>query len=150
MSKVKVIFRMKDSEYTRSYQSPRVAFREVYKYLEGADSDPFRMAMYCDPDDLPRTFHKAIDVPYNPLKKKTKAGFYNSQAWRKLRMEALDFYGRRCVACGASARYGADLHVDHIKPRSKYPDLELELDNLQILCENCNRGKMADYEEDWR
>jgi hypothetical protein len=37
------------------------------------------------------------------------------------------------------------LHVDHIKPVSKYPELKLEFDNLQILCENCNLGKSNIY-----
>jgi hypothetical protein len=33
------------------------------------------------------------------------------------------------------------LHVDHVKPRSKYPELALDLDNLQILCAACNTRK---------
>jgi hypothetical protein len=42
------------------------------------------------------------------------------------------------------------MHVDHIKPRSKYPDLELSRQNLQVLCEDCNLGKSNKYEDDWR
>lgn len=42
------------------------------------------------------------------------------------------------------------MHVDHIKPRSKYPALELVLSNLQVLCEDCNLGKLAHDETDWR
>jgi 5-methylcytosine-specific restriction endonuclease McrA len=42
------------------------------------------------------------------------------------------------------------MHVDHIKPRSKYPALELAEDNLQVLCELCNIGKSNTNETDWR
>lgn len=40
--------------------------------------------------------------------------------------------------------------MDHIKPRSKYPHLELVFNNLQILCKNCNQGKSNIDETDWR
>ena len=33
------------------------------------------------------------------------------------------------------------IHVDHIKPRSKYPKLALDQSNLQPLCETCNLKK---------
>ncbi|RYZ77711.1 MAG: hypothetical protein EOP05_00795 [Proteobacteria bacterium] len=46
-------------------------------------------------------------------------------------------------------RSGA-MHVDHIKPRSKYPHLELEFSNLQVLCRQCNFGKSNKYEDDFR
>ncbi|WP_106598587.1 HNH endonuclease [Dyadobacter jiangsuensis] len=44
----------------------------------------------------------------------------------------------------------AKMHVDHIKPRSKFPRLELDINNLQILCQYCNIGKSNLYEDDWR
>ncbi|WP_374684733.1 HNH endonuclease [Scandinavium hiltneri] len=47
-------------------------------------------------------------------------------------------YAAKCVYCGRSRRDGVKLHVDHIKPRSKYPQLALEFSNFQVLCENCN------------
>jgi len=77
-------------------------------------------------------------------------GFYTSREWRSLRLEVLIEQGRRCCVCGRSAKDGIVLHVDHIKPRSKYPELELDKKNLQILCEDCNLGKSNRYEEDWR
>lgn len=76
-----------------------------------------------------------------------KLGFYSSDAWRDLRYRVLVKFGRKCMACGVM---GSPAHVDHIKPRSKYPELELEFDNLQVLCEACNMGKRAWDETDWR
>ena len=40
--------------------------------------------------------------------------------------------------------------VDHIKPRSRFPGLELDPDNLQILCSDCNMGKSNDDCTDFR
>jgi len=77
--------------------------------------------------------------------------FYNSEEWRKVRYKALRKHGGKCQLCGRSYKeHGVVIHVDHIKPRSKYPELELDENNLQILCEDCNLGKMARDEIDWR
>ena len=55
------------------------------------------------------------------------------------------------MMCGRSPKvHGIILHVDHIKPRSKYPELELDITNLQILCEDDNLGKSNRYETDYR
>lgn len=71
----------------------------------------------------------------------TSAAFLQSYEWRKLRMEALKLHGACCQCCGASRADGAKIHVDHIKPRKYFPELALEIDNLQVLCHECNHGK---------
>ena len=77
------------------------------------------------------------------------ADFYDSPEWRNLRYRVLRKYGFKCMACGA--RPGVyPLHVDHIKPRSKYPDLELDENNLQVLCRDCNLGKSNHFDDDLR
>jgi 5-methylcytosine-specific restriction endonuclease McrA len=50
------------------------------------------------------------------------------------------------MLCGATER----IVVDHIKPRRKFPELELDLDNLQVLCNDCNMGKSNDDYTDFR
>lgn len=75
--------------------------------------------------------------------------FHSSKEWRELRYITLRRYGFKCMACG-SAPPNVVLHVDHIKPRSKYPELALELSNLQVLCEDCNLGKSNHTEDDLR
>lgn len=72
--------------------------------------------------------------------------FYDSREWRTLRYKALKLHGAKCQLCGDTGK----LHVDHIKPRFKFPELELRLDNLQVLCEDCNLGKGAWDQSDWR
>jgi len=83
---------------------------------------------------------------------KTKsAKFLTSWEWRTLRYEVLLEHGRRCMCCGATPDDGRTvIHVDHIKPRHKYPELSLVRDNLQILCGVCNQGKGAWDETDFR
>ena len=76
--------------------------------------------------------------------------FYLSHEWRELRYRALREQGGRCCLCGRSAKDGIKLHVDHIKPRSKFPQLALEITNLQVLCEDCNIGKSNTDDVDWR
>jgi hypothetical protein len=76
--------------------------------------------------------------------------FYETRAWRELRYKALVTYGAKCKCCGATRADGKTLHVDHIKPRSRFPHLALTLSNLQVLCEDCNIGKGAWDHTDWR
>lgn len=82
-------------------------------------------------------------------RKKTDA-FYSSYEWRKLRYAALKKYGAKCMCCGRVAEDGVVMNVDHIKPRKRYPELALCLDNLQVLCSVCNHGKGNWDETDWR
>ncbi len=84
------------------------------------------------------------------LTKADRQAFYDSDAWRAVRYQALKANDGRCELCGASKHDGIALHVDHIKPRSIYPHLELVATNLQILCEPCNMGKSNRDETDWR
>lgn len=82
-------------------------------------------------------------------KKKPNHVFYGSRPWFELRYKALLKHGRKCQCCGAIPP-DVVLHVDHIKPRSLCPALELEIDNLQILCKECNLGKSNIDETDFR
>ena len=75
---------------------------------------------------------------------------YKTAEWRRIRMVAIQKYGARCQCCGRSAKDGIIIHVDHIKPISKYPELAFDVDNLQILCEECNQGKSNLFETDFR
>ena len=76
--------------------------------------------------------------------------FLQSYEWRRLRMRALKKHGARCQCCGARPSDGAVMNVDHIKPRKVFPELALSLDNLQVLCGDCNHGKGNWDMTDWR
>jgi hypothetical protein len=81
---------------------------------------------------------KRSGIPRSKEKKEYDKKFYESQHWRELRFHILKSQGRNCALCHTTEGV---LHVDHIKPRSKYPHLELDPCNLQVLCEDCNLGK---------
>lgn len=89
-------------------------------------------------------------VRFSPNAWSETGSFYTTDAWRKIRYEALVLHGGRCQCCGRSPSDDIVLHVDHIKARSRYPKLALELSNLQVLCDDCNLGKGARDETDWR
>ncbi len=91
-------------------------------------------------------------LPSRRIKRKPTRGwyrlkvFYESPDWKSTREVALARYGPVCQCCGASRADGSAIHVDNIKPMSKFPHLALDLSNLQVLCEECNLGKLAwDY-----
>lgn len=84
---------------------------------------------------------------FDVKRKETAKAFYDSRKWLEVRYLAIKKHGRICMACRAT---NCELHVDHIKPRSKFPELELDIDNLQILCRACNLGKSNKDETDWR
>lgn len=47
--------------------------------------------------------------------------------------------GAKCQLCGATPQSGARLHIDHVIPWSKGGETVLE--NLRVLCEQCNIGR---------
>lgn len=81
---------------------------------------------------------KAVYVPPKPKKKRKYHPFYDSPEWQALRLATLRKYGCVCMKCKAKDTI---MHVDHIKPRSLWPELELDDNNLQVLCEDCNLSK---------
>ncbi len=74
-------------------------------------------------------------------------GFYDSREWLTLRYRVLLKYGRKCMLCFT---VDGEMHVDHVVPRSKAPELELEESNLQVLCKACNLGKSNLDQTDFR
>lgn len=102
-------------------------------------------------EELRKNPEKKNEVKYLATRFKNRYGksFYTSEEWMAVRWDALKRSGWKCVSCGAS-KNEARLHVDHIKPRSTYPELELAVDNLQVLCEPCNLGKKNRDETDLR
>jgi hypothetical protein len=67
--------------------------------------------------------------------------FYSTREWRVLRDTVIREEGRHCGACGRIINKDVDVTVDHILPRSRYPDLAFRRDNLRVLCRNCNSAK---------
>jgi len=110
----------------------------------------YRPDLRADGYDLIRAF-LGNDVPQKPIMQNfVKDGFYETREWREVRYRVLQKFAGHCQCCGRGAAQGVILHVDHIKPRSKFPELALTLENLQVLCEDCNLGKSNKDDTDWR
>lgn len=82
--------------------------------------------------------HRDINAPVRQVSE-AEAEAERNLVTPRLRYEVMKRDGFKCVLCGASAKDGARLHVDHIKPVSKGGKTELY--NLRTLCERCNLGK---------
>lgn len=97
-----------------------------------------------------------------------KKSFYNAGKWKQLREQALERDHYECLECKRLGYVTADsvredgkrkevvLNVDHIRPIEHYPNLSLDLDNLQTLCiyhHNVKEGRVFEsktnkWEED--
>jgi len=81
--------------------------------------------------------------------KQVSKSFLRSEAWRTLRLLAIERYGNKCCKCGKKHSKRFPINIDHIKPRKYYPELALDINNLQPLCGRCNKekgnGKPVDY-----
>lgn len=73
--------------------------------------------------------------------RKTADPFLYTEAWRALRREAVAKYGLICLSCGRENSRKFPINIDHIKPRKFYPELALDINNLQPLCGPCNKRK---------
>lgn len=78
------------------------------------------------------------------------ADFLESFAWKQLRRQVLQKYGHSCMCCGRSPSNPKLIHIDHIKPRNRFPELALHFDNLQVLCAQCNKAKGNKHATDYR
>jgi 5-methylcytosine-specific restriction endonuclease McrA len=77
--------------------------------------------------------------------RKSSDGFLKSKEWKELRLKALELYGLVCMQCGRENSREYPINVDHIKPRKFFPELSLDITNLQPMCGPCNKKKGNKY-----
>ena len=53
----------------------------------------------------------------------------------------------KCVYCESRVRDVAYGEIDHIKPKSRFPDLRRDYDNLAFCCQMCNNAKSSYYSD---
>lgn len=121
----------------REYKTHARAISGIRRWYSGNKG----LALLYHPGQQPVVYKNEHELPHQQQVSETD--FYRTQEWRSLRVEVLAESNRRCLLCGSSPEHGVTLHVDHIKPRSLFPELALEKNNLQVLCEDCNVGKMT-------
>lgn len=53
----------------------------------------------------------------------------------------------KCMYCESKVDHVAYLHIDHIKPKSRAPELTFEYSNMGVACPVCNQEKSNKYDE---
>ena len=53
----------------------------------------------------------------------------------------------KCMYCEAKIEHIGFAHIEHIKPKKKFPELEFVWDNLGFCCQRCNTNKGQKYDE---
>lgn len=93
----------------------------------------------CPQDTNQETFlyHLYQNVDFELLGTKRVRPEITPSEWNKLKKLIFEKYGKVCLKCGSTEH----ISLDHIKPYSIYPELAVDLDNLQPLCRSCNSSK---------
>ena len=89
----------------------------------------------------------------NRLRSIPKVDFYLLDKWLIMKRFVSNLFGDICMDCGkskASFDGGIEMQVDHIEPRSKVPEKELDIENFQVLCKKCNHKKRDFVSTDFR
>jgi 5-methylcytosine-specific restriction enzyme A len=76
--------------------------------------------------------------------------FYQSKAWRGLRLKALQRDNYECQVCKRRGKVSPAQNVHHIKEVKQYPELALVLDNLESICIPCHNeehDRLKDYQK---
>ncbi len=58
-----------------------------------------------------------------------------------------EMYSDCCMYCEGDVGVTSYGQIEHFKPKSKYPELCFDYDNLHLACEICNKNKGDKYEE---
>ncbi len=100
---------------------------------------------------LPTTKISAMELEARMLNfaknRNVQITFGTSSNWQYLREMTFKIQGSNCLCCGKEVK---GMHVDHILPKSSHPQLEFMIDNLQVLCPDCNRSKSNTKLNDYR
>lgn len=123
--------------------------KEFQPYINYGSSCGTLYAFYNDFKDKPLLkeffeFRKSKESNVERIKQYKKISgssyhkFYESKEWIKLSALVKKIYGRKCMKCLCTKSI---MHTDHIVPRSVDVNKELDINNLQVLCERCNTEK---------
>ena len=81
---------------------------------------------------------------------KVKASNYlrDSNRWHELEQLLIN-QENKCKYCKILITIGGNAEVDHIQPKSRFPELINDITNLQWLCELCNTAKSNRTEDEF-
>ncbi|MCF2947578.1 HNH endonuclease [Paraglaciecola aquimarina] len=144
-----VTYKLSSCINRKKYKTENGALRAIWRWLIKNEHESYKLALLYAPHEDVRDYQTAEELPFEKVEDKV-VDFYASNDWLKLRYLAFEKFGNQCSCCGNSPVNGAVLHVDHIKPRSQFPELAFDINNLQVLCGFCNLGKSNKFDTQWR
>lgn len=121
--------------------NPKINYNTVRRHFNGWINACLKFIEYITGEILVEN-KRILEKPNSELKKQFKYEPKNNRTIPLgIRLEVLARNNFRCVYCGKSPStdIGTKLHIDHILPFSKGGKSIIE--NLQILCFDCNLGK---------
>lgn len=68
-------------------------------------------------------------------------------SWRDLKVHLYKVFPYKCMKC---YKQNCEIHADHVLPKSKHSSHKYKLDNLQVLCRECNLEKSNKNKIDYR
>ncbi|MHA3066586.1 HNH endonuclease [Lacticaseibacillus saniviri] len=75
----------------------------------------------------------------------TRAEFYSSPEWRRLRDAVIERDHHECQWCKAEGKVTTDrdtvLEVDHIKTVEEHPECAYDMNNMRTLCKDCHNKR---------
>lgn len=66
----------------------------------------------------------------------TKDGYRFTEEYKEWRKKVFERDKFQCILCNSKT----DIEADHIKPKSKYPELVYDIDNGRTLCKKCHKN----------
>lgn len=86
-----------------------------------------------------------MTISFDTSTKESRAAFYSSADWKRLRQSILERDHYECQWCKAEGKlttqYDSVLEVDHIKELEYHPELALNPNNLRTLCKDCHNKR---------
>lgn len=116
-----------------------IRFECIVSYISPAGRNHYSKSDIFNFEALEETLE---EIKINEEQKKTyeyKKKMERLKLTDSMRYDVMRRDGFKCVICGATAKEGAKLHVDHIVPIAKGGLTEMS--NLRTLCDRCNLGK---------
>ena len=88
--------------------------------------------------------HKRKNREANSWEKWNKRQWWKIIYWKKQALKRDDYNCKKCWL-----REPEIMVVDHIKPKSIFPELSIDINNLQTLCPNCHARKTIKEKKQW-
>lgn len=79
---------------------------------------------------------------------KVEDKYKNKYRQNDVKAALCDMYNRYCCYCEGDIALTGYAHIEHYKPKSKYPELCFEWNNLHQSCSKCNTNKNDKWDDD--